>query len=947
MDVLKEMSVLNAYCKYLEELYGTANLDIAENILAVVKKCNSRGEFITKFEKILTVDDPEKLGKFFDIYDSNQHFQKMNTRRRGPEIPVHKRRGRETERVAERRRDTSEERAEMEKLVAAGVMKQSDLPALDLKIEEMTVGDVELNIDEPDFLKGKVKQIFETNLLEVNRQPEGHLQRSAQMSLTLAKKRRDTKTKEEKLESGTDKSQKQRSEIDSWRNDTTLERRKKEGECKKSEKIQSENSPFKEVVIGADEIRKWEENEKSAENTFHKSIQEKRKELPIFSMRGELMEKIKNNQILIIIGETGCGKTTQITQYLDEEGYSKGGRIGCTQPRRVATISVSQRVSEEMGCKVSEEVGYYIRFDDRTSRKTRIKYMTDGMLLREYLTDPDMKQYSVIILDEAHERTVGTDILFGLLKQTCLRRKNFKLIVTSATLEAEKFSEYFLKAPIVRIPGRTYPVTIEYLREPEMDYVYAGIEIILQIHMNEDPGDILFFLTGQEEIDNVCNAINAKSKTFSKNCPKLKALPIYAALPTDQQKQIFEPAEKFCRKCVVATNIAETSITIDGIKYVVDSGFVKQNVYNPKLGMDQLLITPISQACASQRSGRAGRTGPGKCFRLYTEAAFDHEMTQMTVPEIQRANLETTVLLLKAMGIQNVQKFDFMDPPVETALYSAMHHLFSIGALDDNGELTRVGTKMSEFPLEPPLAKMLISSEEFKCSEEAATVVAALSVGNFFYRPKEKAEEAERRKKDFENVAGDQITLLHVYNQWIKNGKTGSWCKSHYINLRSLLRCEEVRNQIVKIMKKYNIEMVSCGGDTTPVLKCIVAGFFVHAAKRDAQEGYRTVVDGQQVFLHPTSALFGRNPEWVVYHELVLTSKEYMRETISIDPKWLIELAPAFYQVADGKHLNERMRKEKIKPLHDRFNKDQNTWKVGNRLFVFGFTKNFTYLFQL
>ncbi|EMS12935.1 ATP-dependent RNA helicase [Entamoeba histolytica HM-3:IMSS] len=911
MEILEEIEILSDYCFYLEELYGTADVNIAKNILAVIKRCQSRAEFIHKFQTIMKIEEPNKLGRFYEIYDQRKLYQELNgkeigkarskrfneeyKRRKINDEDINtigkKDRGRVNEKSCDRKRISSEERNEIEKLIAAGIMKQSDLPIEELSTDEITIKDVKLNEEEPRFLKGKIKEIINSKVNEVEKQPEGHLQRSAIMATQIAKKRKDKKEKkQEKIE---DK------KIEGI--EIKDKKRKKENELEADIKeIKSIEEVIEEIGVIAPkdkERKEWEQREEKATKEYKKR----------------------------------CGKTTQLTQYLDEDGYSKNGRIGCTQPRRVAAISVSQRVAEEMKVKLGEEVGYSIRFEDKTTEKTRIKYMTNGMLLREYLVDRDLPQYKVLILDEAHERTVGIDILFGLLKETIKRRPEFKLIITSATLDADKFSIYFNKAPIIHIPGRTFPVEKLYLEEPEMDYIQSGIETIMKIHLTQPPGDILFFLTGQEEIDSTCSIINEKVQKLDKRYPKLIALPIYASLSTEQQKRIFEPAPPFTRKCIVATNIAETSITIDGIYFVVDSGFVKQKVHNPRLGMDQLLITPISQACADQRAGRAGRTGPGKCYRLYTEKAYLNEMPIVSIPEIQRANLADTVLILKAIGINNVIDFDYMDPPMHNTLISALHHLYAISALDDDGKLTQLGRKMAEFPLEPPLAKMLIVSEQFGCSEEVVTIVAALSVGNLFIRPKEKEEEADRRKRQLSSSAGDHLTMLQVYNNWIKNGKSPSWCKENYINFRSLYKCEDIRKQLIKIMKKYHIQLISSHNNPIPIIKSIVSGFFVHAAKRDPQEGYRTLVDGQQVFIHPTSSLFGRNPEWVVYHELVLTTKEYMREIIAIDPQWLIELAPAFYQKSDGTQLNERMRKEKLKPLFNGVKKDQKPWKVSHR----------------
>ncbi|KAL7670974.1 hypothetical protein ACOME3_005889 [Neoechinorhynchus agilis] len=403
--------------------------------------------------------------------------------------------------------------------------------------------------------------------------------------------------------------------------------------------------------------------------------------LPIYKLKEQLLKAIESNQILIVIGETGSGKTTQITQYMAEVGYTTLGRIGCTQPRRVAAMSVAKRVAEEFGCRLGTEVGYTIRFEDCTSSETKIKYMTDGMLLRECLIDPLLKSYGVIMLDEAHERTIHTDVLFGLLKEAIQKRENLKLIVTSATLDAVKFSEYFFKAPIFTIPGRTFPVELLYTKEPETDYLDAALITVMQIHLTEPAGDILLFLTGQEEIDTACEVLFARMKSLGPEVPELIILPVYSSLPSEMQTRIFEPTPRGKRKVVIATNIAETSLTIDGIFYVVDPGFVKQKVYNPKTGMDSLVVTPISQAQAKQRAGRAGRTGPGKCYRLYTERAYRDEMLATTVPEIQRTNLASTVLSLKAMGINDLLSFDFMDPPSLDSLVMAMEQLHALNAL--------------------------------------------------------------------------------------------------------------------------------------------------------------------------------------------------------------------------------------------------------------------------
>ena len=412
--------------------------------------------------------------------------------------------------------------------------------------------------------------------------------------------------------------------------------------------------------------------------------------------------------------------------------------------------------------------------------------------------------------------------------------------------------------------------------------------------------------------------------------PELIVLPVYSALPSEMQTKIFEPAPLGSRKVVIATNIAETSLTIDGIFYVIDPGFAKQNVYNPKLGMDSLVVAPISQAAARQRQGRAGRTGPGKCYRLYTENAFRNEMLPNSVPEIQRANLGNTVLTLKAMGINDLLHFDFMDPPPPQTLIDAMQQLYGLGALDDEGLLTRLGRKMAEFPLEPQLSKMLIASVALGCSDEILTIVAMLSVQNVFYRPKEKQAQADAKKAQFFQAEGDHITLLAVYEAW-KNAKfSNPWCYENFIQARAMRRAQDVRKQLLTIMDRYKLDVISCGKNYNKVRKAICSGFFAHAARKDPQEGYRTIVENQPVYIHPSSSLFNKNPDWVIYHELVLTTKEYMREVCAIDPRWLVELAPKFFKSTDPNKMSKRKKQEKLEPLWDKY-RDPNAWRLNKR----------------
>ena len=564
----------------------------------------------------------------------------------------------------------------------------------------------------------------------------------------------------------------------------------------------------------------------------------KRIQLPVWEYQDKFLEILSKHQCICLVGETGSGKTTQIPQWCVDFAKKMGKKtVSCTQPRRVAAMSVAQRVSEEMDVSLGQEVGYSIRFEDCSGPKTLLKYMTDGMLLREAMSDPMLENYQVILLDEAHERTLATDILMGVLKTVVAHRPDLKLVIMSATLDAGKFQHYFDNAPLMNVPGRTHPVEIFYTPEPERDYLEAAIRTVIQIHMcEEEEGDILLFLTGQEEIEDACKRIKRELDNLGPDVGDMKCIPLYSTLPPNLQQRIFEPAPAkksngaIGRKLVISTNIAETSLTIDGVVFVIDPGFSKQKVYNPRIRVESLLVSPISKASAQQRAGRAGRTKPGKCFRLYTEKAYKNEMQDNTYPEILRSNLGSVVLQLKKLGIDDLVHFDFMDPPAPETLMRALELLNYLAALDDDGNLTELGAIMAEFPLDPQLAKMLIASCEYNCSNEILSITAMLSVPQCFVRPNEAKKAADDSKLRFAHIDGDHLTLLNVYHAFkqvktkfilllclqvnfyfyvLQNMEDPQWCYDNFVNYRSLKSSDNVRQQLCRIMDRFNLKRTS------------------------------------------------------------------------------------------------------------------------------------------
>ncbi|KAG2521267.1 hypothetical protein JM18_006162 [Phytophthora kernoviae] len=614
-------------------------------------------------------------------------------------------------------------------------------------------------------------------------------------------------------------------------------------------------------------------------------LQRTRQRLPIYAHRSKIIDAVKNHQVVILVGETGSGKTTQIPQYIWESDRAHA-RVAITQPRRVAAITVAQRVCEEANRgPLGDSVGYCVRFDDTTSKNTKLKFMTDGMLVREALLSPTLERYSVIVLDEAHERTLQTDILFGIVKRAMRQRKNLKVVVMSATLDVALFRRFFedFKPSILQIPGRQFQVDVFYTAKTQPDYLDSALVAVLQIHLDEKTsnGSILVFLTGQEDIETLETLLDEYARSLPADALKLMVCPIFAAMPREQQMKVFDPAPAGVRKVILATNIAETSITINGVRYVIDTGLVKQRSFVASSGMEMLQTESVSKAQAWQRTGRAGREAPGICYRLFPEETFE-QLPERAIADIQRVSLEVVVLQLKCMGIDDVLGFDFIEKPLKTSLVKALEKLYALGALDNK-------------------------ATELGCAEEALSVVSMLSVESIFYSPRDKKAEAAQSRARFIAYEGDQITLLNVFNAYVQCGakQRNKWCRDHYINHRAMTRVESVRMQLKGYLEKLELPIDSSFPDIDPLRKSIVAGFFLNTAMRSVAEGlggsktaYKTMCGRSEIVkVHPSSSLFMRNPppKWVVYNELVFTSKHYIRSVLVIEKEWLVELAPTFF----------------------------------------------------
>ena len=766
--------------------------------------------------------------------------------------------------------------------------------------------------------------------------------------------------------------------------------------------------------------------------------------LPIRRYENEIVRAVKENPVVVILGETGSGKTTQIAQIVyehideilsteqqqqkqdeDEDDDENGNEnwnerwkreeghrrrrlkrrlsgIAVTQPRRVAAISVARRVHEEM-CEKNERknkkknnenpkneeeesrkntkkrfgqgvVGYSVRFDDNTSKNTKIKYLTDGMLLREVLSDPELQRYGVVVLDEAHERSVNTDVLFGILKKLTSNNSNnnnkngLKVVVTSATLDSEKFSAYFNNCPVFNVPGRAFPVKISHALErpptvsnngkSSIAYFDAAIDTVLQIHESAKiPGDILCFLTGKSEIDRACKILDERVKEMDSESMRGKLaqiIPLYAALTPEMQARVFskkpESLESTCRRIVIATNIAETSLTVPGIVYVVDPGVVKLKRYDAATGIETLDVEQISKVQATQRAGRAGRTQAGKCYRLYTKENFQLDFADATEPEIQRTSLVNVVLYLKSLELEDmdVLRFDFLDRPKESALKDALKQLYVLDAIDENGKITKIGKEMSPLPLEPNLARAMLEAKKLGCVEECATIAAMLSVDRLEVADSSShSKSREYRGNPLQKIVsedafalGDHIVFLRTFERWQRERYRRDFAREYSLSERGLEFAKDVRRQLLDSLRSLEddndvgLSKRSRGKEekreeeeeeqqrhsknksersrTKNVRKALAKGFISKIARRGtASNCFKTFAFETKTLteVHPSCARAladedGLLPDWIVYHEMVMTSRPFLRHVCKVEYEWIEDALPRLESPIDVKKLS-------------------------------------------
>lgn len=703
------------------------------------------------------------------------------------------------------------------------------------------------------------------------------------------------------------------------------------------------------------ELREGPRNDEDWAPVFSKSrapLAQQRLLLPIYKHRRQIIYALEDFGVVIVVGETGSGKSTQIPQYLVESGWAENDfQIVCTQPRRIAAITLAQRVAEEAGTDLGNGVGYSVRFDDQSSPNTQIKYVTDGMLLREAtVVDPLLSNYSVVMVDEAHERNLNSDAVLGLIKKIRRKRKDLRVIVCSATIDAQAFLGFFIGKPdetttasapkrkrrwgpragetpaqpvkesppnrgtIISVDGRQHSVDVLYFAQPASDYIQATVETAWNIYREDNSGDILCFLPSGEDID---RAIRIAEEQFQEHTQSVDFLPLYGTLPYHMQARVFQPNENqkqqaTKRRIIFATNIAETSVTVPDITHVIDTGLVKLPYFDPKTGLDRLIVGPTSQASARQRAGRSGRVRSGKCYRLYTEQYLLNDMMAQTPPEILRTNLTSFILTLKALGVDNILAFDLMDVPSVDALSHGLESLYALGAIDDKTHLTKMGLDMSAFPTEPRISRMLLESLDAGCSWEVLAVASALQVRDLFHRPRSRRPQQlmdyETAISEVADTSGDHVTYANLMSEMDDRDMDQEACKEKFINYVALRRAMEVRKQLARFLRRFGrVEAMGLVGSgdglarSKAIRRCVTAGFFFNVAKLANDGRYYTL--RKHILVTPaTSSVFSSHSmgssEYIVFGETFDGPRGgiELRSVSAIDARWLREVAPHYWE---------------------------------------------------
>jgi len=639
--------------------------------------------------------------------------------------------------------------------------------------------------------------------------------------------------------------------------------------------------------------------------------------LPITARRKEIVQAIRDNQVIILSGQTGSGKTTQIPKFCIEAGRGIEGKIACTQPRRIAAMTVSARIAEEMGEELGNSVGYKIRFQDKSSPNAFLKVMTDGILLAETQGDPWLNEYDTIIIDEAHERSLNIDFILGIIRNLLKKRRDLKVVITSATIDTEKFSKAFNNAPIIEVSGRTYPVEVRYREEesPESKevprtYGERSNDALMEIVTESDKGDILIFMPTEQDIRETCDLISKRYTGFD-------VLPLYARLSGTEQKAVFKSSQ--VRKIIVSTNIAETSITIPGIRYVIDAGVARIAQYSPSTGTFSLPVTEISRSSADQRMGRCGRMENGICIRLYSEDDYQGR-TLYTLPEILRTNLTEVILRMTSLGIKDIEGFPFIDNPAKASINDGFKTLFELGAVSKGAKkgkgtdwlLTKTGRIMARLPIDPRVAKMLIQADIEGCLEDVLVIASALTIQDPRERPVGKEETADGKHSQFKDQFSDYLSLLNVWKEYHKilkkesSGKARRFCKDNFISYKRMREWRDIHQQIKVILLENDFKIGNVNfnrikidkteefsPEYTAIHRSVLSGLLSHIAQKSDKNFYKATKN-REVMIFPGSAVFNNGGQWIMATEMVHTSRLFARTVAQIDVEWIENL---------GKHL--------------------------------------------